>query len=59
MATKVISHEKGTFLTDIKEIRRRARQHPRRRHRHCVCSVRNPVLAAQARCQRFAMKVSS
>jgi bacterioferritin len=26
MATKVISHEKGTFLTDIKEIRRRARQ---------------------------------
>jgi hypothetical protein len=26
MATKVISHEKESFLTDIKEIRRRARQ---------------------------------
>src|SRR2546421_7495004 len=26
MATKVISHEEGSFLTDVKEIRRRARQ---------------------------------
>ena len=26
MATKVVSHEKGSFLTDVKEIRRRARQ---------------------------------
>jgi hypothetical protein len=24
MATKVISHEKGSFVTDVKEIRRRA-----------------------------------
>ena len=26
MATKVISHEEGSFLTDVKEIRRRTRQ---------------------------------
>ena len=26
MATKIVSRERGTFLTDVKEIRRRARQ---------------------------------
>jgi len=58
MATKVISHEKGTFLTDIKEIRRRARQQimegavtpDYRGDRETVVRILNQALATEIVC---------
>ena len=58
MATKMISHEKGTFLTDIKEIRRRARQQimegavtpDYRGDRETVVRVLNQALATEIVC---------
>ncbi len=58
MATKVVSHERGSFLTDVKEIRRRARQQimegavtsDYRGDRETVVSVLNHALATEIVC---------
>ena len=58
MATKSISHEKGSFLTDVKEIRRRARQQimegavtsDYRGDRETVVRVLNHALATEIVC---------
>ena len=58
MATKVVSHERGSFLTDVKEIRRRARQQimegavtsDYRGDRETVVRVLNQALATEIVC---------
>lgn len=58
MATKVVSHEKGSFLKDVKEIRRRARQQimdgavtsDYRGDRETVAKVLNQALATEIVC---------
>jgi len=58
MATKVVSHEKGSFLTDVKEIRRPARQQimegavtsDYRGDRETVVRVLNQALATEIVC---------
>jgi len=59
MATKAISQEKGFFLTDIKEIRRRARQQimegavtsDYRGDRETVVRILNQALATEIVCR--------
>ena len=58
MATKVVSHERGSFLTDVKEIRRRARQQimegavtsDYRGDRETVVRALNQALATESVC---------